>query len=46
MERGQRIAQMVLCPIVKANLEEVNTLNDTERGSGGLDQQVLDSKYL
>ena len=35
MERGQRIAQMVLCPIVKANLEEVNTLNDTERGSGG-----------
>ena len=35
VERGQRIAQMVLCPIVKANLEEVNTLNDTERGSGG-----------
>ena len=35
VENGTRIAQMVLCPIVKANLKEVKTLEDTERGSGG-----------
>ena len=35
MENGARIAQMVLCPVVKANLKEVKTLEDTKRGSGG-----------
>ena len=35
VENGTRIAQMVLCPIVKANLKEVKTLEDTKRGSGG-----------
>ena len=35
VENGARIAQMVLCPIVKANLKEVKTLEDTKRGSGG-----------
>ena len=35
VENGTRIAQMVLCPVVKANLKEVKTLDDTERGSGG-----------
>ncbi len=35
VENGTRIAQMVLCPIAKANLKEVKTLEDTERGSGG-----------
>ena len=35
VENGTRIAQMVLCPIVKADLKEVKTLGDTERGSGG-----------
>ena len=35
VENGARRAQMVLCPIVKANLKEVKTLEDTERGSGG-----------
>ena len=30
-----RIAQMLLCPIVKAELKEVETLENTERGSGG-----------
>ena len=30
-----RIAQMVLCPVVKANLKEVKSLEDTKRGSGG-----------
>jgi len=36
VKKGLRIAQMVLCPIIKAKLKEVNTLDDTERGSGGL----------
>ena len=35
IEKGLRIAQMVLCPIVKAELKEVETLANTERGSGG-----------
>ena len=36
VDRGLRIAQMVLCPIIKANIREVETLDDTERGFGGL----------
>ncbi|MDC0937439.1 dUTP diphosphatase [Pelagibacteraceae bacterium] len=35
IERGLRIAQMVLCPVVKATLKEVNTLEPTKRGTGG-----------
>jgi len=35
IENGLRIAQMVLCPIVKATLQEVETLEDTARGAGG-----------
>jgi dUTP pyrophosphatase len=35
IEKGLRIAQMVLCPIIKAELEEVDELDETKRGSGG-----------
>jgi len=35
IEKGLRIAQMVLCPVVKATLKEVDTLEKTNRGSGG-----------
>ena len=35
VENGARIAQMVLCPVVKANLKEVKSLENTKRGSGG-----------
>ena len=35
VEKGLRIAQMVVCPVVRAELKEVETLNDTKRGSGG-----------
>ena len=35
VEKGLRIAQMVLCPVVKATLKEVKELENTERGSGG-----------
>ena len=35
VEKGLRIAQMVLCPIVQAKLKEVESLEDTRRGTGG-----------
>ena len=35
VEKGLRIAQMVVCPIVQAQLTEVDDLNETERGKGG-----------
>ena len=35
VEKGLRIAQMILCPVVKAKLKEVDSLEDTKRGSGG-----------
>ena len=35
IEKGERIAQMVVCPVVQANLEEVKDLSNTQRGSDG-----------
>tara|TARA_X000001036_G_scaffold300790_1_gene279856 strand:+ start:2505 stop:2945 length:441 start_codon:yes stop_codon:yes gene_type:complete len=35
VEKGLRIAQMILCPIVKAKLIEVEALEETIRGTGG-----------
>ena len=35
INNGDRIAQMVLCPLIKAKIKEVETLDDTTRGSGG-----------
>jgi len=35
IENGERIAQMIVCPVVQANLEEVEELSNTERGSDG-----------
>ena len=35
IENGLRIAQMVLCPVTKAVLKEVDELKKTKRGSGG-----------
>tara|TARA_Y200000002_G_scaffold328249_1_gene291750 strand:- start:280 stop:720 length:441 start_codon:yes stop_codon:yes gene_type:complete len=36
VEKGLRIAQMVVCPVIKASLKEVTKLEATERGFGGL----------
>lgn len=33
--RGDRIAQLVICPVVDAVLDEVATLDPTSRGAGG-----------
>ncbi len=35
VEKGLRIAQMVVCPVIKVSLKEVTNLKITERGSGG-----------
>jgi dUTP pyrophosphatase len=35
IEKGLRIAQMVLCPVIKATLKEVKSLEETIRGSDG-----------
>jgi dUTP pyrophosphatase len=35
IEPGQRIAQLVICPVVRAELVEVEDLDATARGSGG-----------
>jgi dUTP pyrophosphatase len=35
LSRGERIAQMVVAPVSRAVLHEVETLDDTPRGAGG-----------
>lgn len=35
IKRGERIAQLVIAPIVRATLEVVNDLSPTHRGEGG-----------
>jgi len=34
-ERGERIAQLVIAPVARATLQEVEALGDTGRGAGG-----------
>ncbi len=35
IERGMRIAQLVVAPVTRGVFEEVDSLDDTARGSGG-----------
>lgn len=35
IQPGDRIAQLVLCPVVQATLRDVEVLDDTARGAGG-----------
>ena len=35
VEKGQKIAQLVVAPVAYADFEEVNELSDTTRGEGG-----------
>jgi len=35
VRRGERIAQMIVAPVVRAELREADTLNDSHRGPGG-----------
>jgi len=34
VQRGARIAQLVICPVVKADLKPVDSLDETSRGEG------------
>lgn len=35
VDRGERIAQMVFCPVIQVEFAEVGSLDDTARGEGG-----------
>ena len=35
IKRGERIAQMVIAPVTRASLVQVDTLDETARGAGG-----------
>lgn len=35
IKKGDRIAQGVVCPVIRAEIEVVEELNDTARGAGG-----------
>ena len=35
VKKGMRIAQMVICPVIRVQIEEINTLSDTARNLGG-----------
>ena len=35
VERGMRIAQMVIAPVTRAEMLAVDSLEETQRGSGG-----------
>jgi dUTP pyrophosphatase len=35
VQPGDRVAQMVIAPVVQAQVQEVNELSDTARGDGG-----------
>jgi dUTP pyrophosphatase len=35
ISRGDRIAQMVIAPVLQAEIEEVEILSETSRGTGG-----------
>jgi dUTP pyrophosphatase len=35
IERGDRIAQLVIAPVARVELVEVEALDDTHRGGGG-----------
>ena len=34
IQPGDRIAQMVICPVIHPQIEEVSSVNETERGAG------------
>jgi dUTP pyrophosphatase len=32
---GERVAQLVICPVIQVELKQVDSLSETERGAGG-----------
>jgi len=35
IEKGKKIAQMVICPVIRVDIKELKDLSDTSRGFGG-----------
>ena len=35
VENGSRVAQMIVSPVIQSEIEEVQELSETQRGSGG-----------
>ena len=44
VNRGDRIAQLVLAPVIQAQLELTSRLDDTERGAGGFGHTGIQNK--
>lgn len=44
IDKGMKIAQAVLCPVLKAKFEVVDNLDDTERGDGGFGHTGVTTK--
>lgn len=44
IERGMRIAQMIVAPVVQAEMVVVDELDDTARGAGGFGSTGTDAK--
>ena len=44
IQRGDRIAQLVLAPVTRAGWDEVEDLDETERGSGGFGSTGVNAK--
>ena len=44
--RGMRIAQLVLAPVTRAVVRQVESLEDTDRGTGGFGSTGLASKVI
>jgi len=42
IEKGKKIAQMIICPVIRVDIEELKDLSDTSRGSGGFGSTGLD----
>lgn len=46
LERGQRIAQMVVAPVTRINLVETGKFDETTRGDGGFGSTGLDGRQI
>ncbi|QFR34554.1 dUTP diphosphatase [Ancylobacter sp. TS-1] len=46
LERGQRIAQMVVAPVTRIHLTEAGSLTETTRGDGGFGSTGLDGRQI
>ena len=42
IKKHAKIAQMVICPVVRADIVEVESLDDTARGGGGFGSTGLE----